>query len=86
MVTRRRRYRWAQIAALARENEGRYVLHPDLAHITLDTLHHMRRRVPALRSTDTHEYGFARGHEARDDLGVVRFDCYIRLAPKGSHP
>lgn len=83
---RRRRYDWDHIAALARVNEGRWVLHPDLAAITLDTLHHMRRRVPALAPTDTHDYEYARGAQATDDLGVTRFDCFIRFVPRGTQP
>jgi len=83
---KRRRYRWTSVAALARQNDGHWVLHPDLIAITTDTLHHMRRRVRALAPTDSHVYEYARGAEAKDDLGVTRFDCFIRYVPKGTAP
>jgi uncharacterized protein YjiS (DUF1127 family) len=53
--------------------------------ITLDTLHHMRRRVRALRSTKDGHYEFARGAEAIDDLGVKRFDCFVRWVQEGNN-
>jgi hypothetical protein len=82
----RRRYRWAEIALMAREAGGAYRLHPDLATVTHHTLHHARRRVRALRPTDTHVYEFARGTEALNDLGEHVFDLYIRFTPKGTDP
>lgn len=83
---RRRRYRWAEIARIARDAGGAYRLHPDLVAVTHHTLHHARRRVRALRPTSTHCYEFARGNDAKTDLGVVVFDLYVRYVEKGTEP
>jgi hypothetical protein len=82
----RRSYDWEGIAAMARQSSPTWRLHTDLAAITLETLHHMRRRVPALAADEAGHFEYARGVEAKDDLGVTIFDCFIRYVPEGTDP
>lgn len=82
----RRSYDWEGIATMARDSSPVWRLHSDLVGVTLDTLHHMRRRVPALRPDDQGRFEYARGAEAKDDLGRTIFDCFVRYAPEGTDP
>lgn len=83
---RRRRFDWEGVAAMARQSSPAWRLHSDLSAVTLDTLHHARRRVPALRPDQDGEFQYARGAEAKDDLGRKVFDLFIRYVPKGTDP
>lgn len=83
---KRRRYQWDQVAAMARKANGTWRLHACLVAVTPDLLQHARRRVRALRPTETHVYEFARGASGQDDLGREVFDCYVRFVPKGTDP
>ena len=80
MVTAlRRRYRWAEIASMARSAGGVWRLHPDLAAVTPHLLRHAQRRVPSLYPRGGHVYEFARGNEAVNDRGETVFDLYVRV-------
>lgn len=87
MVTAlRRRYRWAEIASMARSAGGVWRLHPDLAAVTPNLLRHAQRRVPSFFPRGGHVYEFARGNEAVNDRGETVFDLYIRYVPEGTAP
>lgn len=82
----RRRIPWYQVREKARRANGAWVLHPTLAAADAHLLQHARRRVPALKATDTHVFEFARNSPTEDELGRPIFDLYVRYVPKGTDP
>lgn len=79
----RRAYRWEAIAAQARSSPGVWRQHPDLISVTEHTLRHATRRVRALRDQPDGVFTFRRGHQGRNQLGVVILDVEVRFTPKG---
>lgn len=71
---------------MARQASGAWRLHPSLATADAHLLHHARRRVRALRPTNTHTFEFARGDAGVDELGRPIFSLYVRYVPKGTDP
>lgn len=82
----RRRIPWAEVAEMAQRADGAWRLHRSLAAADDHLLQHARRRVPALKATDTHVYEFARNSPTNDELGKPIFDLYVRYVPKGTDP
>lgn len=81
----RRRIPWDQVAEMARRAGGRWRLHRSLAAADFHLLRHAQRRVPALKPTPEGWFEFALGNQAVDELGVKRFDLYVRFRERGSH-
>lgn len=82
----RRRIPWYQVAEKARRANGAWVLHHALSGADDHLLQHARRRVPALKATDTHVFEFARTSPGQDELGKPIFDLFVRYVPKGTDP
>lgn len=82
----RRRIPWTEVAAMARQADGRWRLHPSLALSDQHILQHARRRVRALRPDAGGVFEFARGEAGHDELGRALFSIYIRYVPRGTHP
>ena len=64
---------------MARQAEGTWRLHRDLAAINPTLQLHATRRVKALRPTEAGHFEFLRRNQATDDLGVAIFDLYVRF-------
>lgn len=77
----KRRSDWRGVVAMTRSSPNVWRLHPSLAASTKDFRRHARRRVPLLQPSDAGHYEFQTRNEARDDLGRLVRDLWVRFVP-----
>jgi hypothetical protein len=84
-MARGKRIPWDQVAAMARQADGAWRVHPSLAVANEHTLRHARRRVPQMDPQPDGTFEFARGDVAKDELGRPIFSLFVRFVRKEDH-